>query len=106
YKILWPAFAGMKQLLASIAMMTAAVWAYKIQKAGTWGYAVLIPALFLWITVTAGLIWYIAVVPLSGGTLIAVKGSLLVGLLLNFLLIYDFYLAWKKPEEEYEAAAA
>ena len=106
YKILWPAFAGMNQLLASIAMMTAAVWAYKIQKAGTWGYAVLIPALFLWITVTAGLIWYIAVVPLSGGTLIAVKGSLLVGLLLNFLLIYDFYLAWKRPEEEYEAVAA
>ncbi|HIH73445.1 MAG TPA: carbon starvation protein A, partial [Thermococcaceae archaeon] len=106
YKVLWPAFAGMNQLLASIAMLTAALWAYKIQKAGIWSYAVLIPALFLWITVTAGLIWYIAVVPLKGSTLIAVKGSLIVGLLLNFLLAYDFYLAWKRPAEEYEAAPA
>jgi carbon starvation protein len=106
YKVLWPAFAGMNQLLASIAMMTAALWAYKIQKAGTWSYAVLIPALFLWITVTAGIIWYIMVIPLSGATLIGAKGSLVVGLLLNLLLAYDFYLAWKAPAEEYEAAAA
>ncbi|EHR77669.1 carbon starvation protein CstA [Thermococcus litoralis DSM 5473] len=106
YQVLWPAFAGMNQLLASIAMLTAALWAYKIQKAGAWSYAVLIPALFLWITVTAGLIWYIIVVPLKGSTLIAVKGSLLVGLVLNFLLAYDFYLAWKRPAEEYEAAPA
>ncbi|MDI3475732.1 MAG: carbon starvation protein [Thermococcaceae archaeon] len=106
YKVLWPAFAGMNQLLASIAMMTGALWVAKVQRAGKWSWAVLLPALFLWITVTAGLIWYIAVVPLSGSTLIAVKGSLLVGLLLNFLLAWDFYIAWKKPEEEYAAAAA
>ena len=96
----------MNQLLASIAMMTAALWAAKVQKAGKWSWAVLIPALFLWITVTAALVWYIVTVPLSGSTLIAVKGSLLVGLILNFLLAWDFYLAWKKPEEEYAAAAA
>lgn len=107
YKVLWPAFSGMNQLLASIAMMTAALWAYKIQKAGTWSYAVLIPALFLWITVTAAIAWYIIYVPLPNlTTTIGAKGSLLVGLLLNFLLAYDFYLAWKKPEEEYEAVAA
>ncbi|NJE07374.1 carbon starvation protein A [Thermococcus sp. M39] len=106
YKVLWPAFAGMNQLLASIAMMTAALWAYKIQKAGKWSYAVLIPALFLWITVTAGIIWYIIYVPLSGVTLIGAKGSLLVGLILNFLLAYDFYIAWTKPEAEYAEAPA
>lgn len=106
YTVLWPAFAGMNQLLASIAMLTAALWAYKIQRAGKWTYAVLIPALFLWITVTAGLVWYIAAVPLEGSTLVAVKGSLLVGLVLNILLAYDFYLAWKRPAEEYEAAPA
>ncbi|MCD6524435.1 MAG: carbon starvation protein A [Thermococcus sp.] len=106
YKTLWPAFAGMNQLLASIAMMTGALWAAKVQRAGKWSWAVLIPALFLWITVTVALIWYIAVVPLSGATLVAVKGSLLIGLLLNLLLAWDFYLAWKKPEEEYAAAAA
>ncbi|AIF69172.1 carbon starvation protein CstA [Palaeococcus pacificus DY20341] len=107
YKVLWPAFGGMNQLLASIAMMTAALWAYKIQKAGKWTYAVLIPALFLWITVTAAIIWYIMYIPLPNvTTTIGAKGALLVGLLLNILLAYDFYLAWKKPEEEYEAVAA
>ncbi|NJE26097.1 carbon starvation protein A [Thermococcus sp. MV5] len=107
YKVLWPAFAGMNQLLASIAMMTAALWAYKIQNAGKWSYAVLIPALFLWITVTVAIVWYIIVIPLPNmSTTIAVKGALSVGLLLNFLLGYDFYLAWKRPTEEYGAAPA
>jgi len=106
YKTLWPAFSGMNQLLASIALMTAALWAAKVQRAGKWSWAVLIPALFLWITVTAALIWYIVVVPLSGATLVAVKGALLVGLLLNLMLAWDFWAAWKKPAEEYETAKA
>ena len=108
YKVLWPAFAGMNQLLASIAMMTAALWVAKIQRAGKWTYAVLIPALFLWITVTAGLLWYLVVVVPSMtkvGTQIAVGLITLIGLLLNFVLAYEFYISWKKPAEEYGAAA-
>jgi len=109
YKILWPAFAGMNQLLASIAMITAAIWVAKIQKAGKWSYAVLIPALFLWITVTAGLVWYIVFIPndvLGITPAIVVKTILGIGLILNFLLAYDFYVAWKKPTEAFEEAPA
>ncbi|AEH24201.1 carbon starvation CstA family protein [Pyrococcus yayanosii] len=102
YKVLWPAFAAMNQLLASIALMTSALWVAKVQKAGKWSYAVLIPALFLWVTVTAAIIWYIFEVPLPNLlTTIGTKGALLVGLVLNVLLAYDFYLAWKRPAEEY-----
>ena len=106
YKLLWPAFAGMNQLLASIALMTSSLWVAKVQKAGKWAYAVLIPALCLWVTVTVAIPWYIVKVPLSGTASIVTKGVLGVGLLLNILLAYDFYLGWKKPAEEYEATPA
>ncbi len=100
--IIWPAFSGMNQLLASIAMMTAALWVYKIQKAGAWSYAVVIPALFLWITVTLALIWFLVVVKPT----LPIAIITAIGVLLNLLLAYDFYLAWKRPAEEYEAAPA
>ncbi|ASI98612.1 carbon starvation CstA family protein [Thermococcus celer] len=106
--ILWPAFSGMNQMLASIAMMTGALWVTKVQRAGKWSYAVLIPALFLWITVTLALLWFlVVVVPGIGdvGTKYAVGIITLTGLLLNFLLAFDFYAAWKKPAEEYAAAS-
>jgi len=102
YNVLWPAFAGMNQLLASIAMMTATIWVAKIQKAGNWTYAVGIPAAFLWITVTAGLIWYLIAVPGQ----YAVKVIIGISLILNFMLIADFYVAWKRPAEEYEKVKA
>ncbi|WP_048148821.1 carbon starvation CstA family protein [Palaeococcus ferrophilus] len=107
--ILWPAFSGMNQMLASIAMMTAALWVAKIQKAGKWTWAVLIPALFLWITVTLALGWFlVVVVPGIGDPLTKYSVGLitLVGLLLNLLLAFDFWGAWQKPTEEYEAAKA
>ncbi len=100
--IIWPAFSGMNQMLASIAMMTSALWVYKIQKAGAWSYAVVIPALFLWITVTLALIWFLAVVKPT----LPIATITAIGILLNFLLAYDFYLAWKRPTEEYEVAPA
>ncbi|RLF80073.1 carbon starvation protein A, partial [Thermococci archaeon] len=61
-----------------------------------------IPALFLWITVTLALIWFLAVVKPT----LPIATITAIGILLNFLLAYDFYLAWKKPAEEYEAAPA
>ena len=106
--ILWPAFSGMNQMLASIAMMTAALWVSKIQQAGKWRWAVLIPALFLWITVTLALLWFlVTVVPGISDPLTKYSVGLitLVGVLLNFLLAIDFWAAWKKPAEEYAAAA-
>jgi carbon starvation protein len=106
YKLLWPAFAGMNQLLASIAMITAAVWVAKVQRpAKVWNYAILIPALFLWVTVTVGIGWYVLTIPIKDPlTNILVKSILVIGLILNFILIADFVSAYRKPAEEFEAA--
>jgi carbon starvation protein len=90
YSIVWPAFAGTNQLLAALALLTAALWAYAIQKVrGGTSLLIMIPALFLWITVTAGLIWWLyAVVPglpllyqVGAGTIVAIS------VVLDFLLI-------------------
>ncbi|AFK22430.1 carbon starvation protein A [Pyrococcus sp. ST04] len=102
--VIWPAFSGMNQMLASIAMMTASLWVAKIQRpAGAWKWAVLIPALFLWVTVTSALIWFLVYVGKSNAWVSLIT---IVGLALNFLLVIDWYNAWKKPVEEYEAAKA
>lgn len=90
YSIIWPAFAGTNQLLAALALLTVALWAYAVQKVrGGTSLLILIPALFLWITVTAGLVWWLyAVVPdlpmlyqVGAGTIVAIS------VLLDFLLI-------------------
>ena len=101
--IIWPAFSGMNQMLASIALMTASLWVAKVQNPhGSWKWAVIIPALFLWITVTAALVWFLIVIkPGFWVSLITV-----IGLLLNIMLVIDWYAAWKKPAEEYAALAS
>ncbi len=102
FLILWPAFSGMNQMLASIALMTASLWVAKVQNPhGSWKWAVIIPALFLWITVTAALLWFLVVVKPG----IWVSVITIVGLLLNIMLVIDWYAAWKKPSEEYTAMA-
>ena len=100
--IIWPAFSGMNQMLASIALMTSSLWVAKVQSPhGSWKWAVVIPALFLWITVTAALVWFLVVVkPGFWVSLITI-----VGLLLNVMLVIDWYAAWRKPAEEYAAMA-
>lgn len=63
YSLLWPAFSGANQLLASIVMLTVAVWVKK-KLDPKYTMTVLIPAIFLWVTVTAALVWYLfAVIP-------------------------------------------
>ncbi len=111
WTIIWPAFGGANQLLASIALLTGAVWVSKVLKASS-GYrlSVLIPALFLWVTVTLALAWYLVVaVP----TFIAkapaqawILGIITVIMLgLNLLLFYDFIQAMRREEiVAYEAA--
>ena len=106
WPVLWPAFSGMNQLLASLALMTVALWAAKIQKTTPLGKGLtLSPAFFLWITVTIALIWYEAVVvpPLiaAGGmkaiTGIAVGIITAIGLILNLMLLADFIMAYRRP---------
>jgi len=107
YLVLWPGFAGSNQLLASIAMITAAIWVKRVQKAKpAWQMAVLIPALFLWITVTIGLIWYLFVVVPSIAVALnkyMLGGFTAIMLILNFILVADFLSGWRKgplPEAE------
>ncbi len=103
YTLIWPAFSGANQLLASIALLTASAWVYKELKAGKKGLIALIPALFLWLLVSSALIWYLLVPvpgfikssPVKG---IVVGAMVIVMLLLNFLLFYDFTVSLKKTE--------
>jgi len=100
YTVLWPAFAGANQLIASIVMLTAAIWV-KRKLNEKYTNVVLIPAILLWITVTAGVIWYeFAVVPTFFAKMDNVKnvitGSVvgvvnLIMLAMNFIMIIQFF---------------
>jgi carbon starvation protein len=99
WSTIWPAFGGANQMLASIALMTAAAWTIRVQKAR--GLNILIPALVLWFTVTCAMAWYlIFAVPTfytkSPVQAIVLGVIIVIMLLLNFLLIYDFF----KPERK------
>ncbi len=94
WTVIWPAFGGANQMLASIAMMTVAAWA--IRKQGVRGWNILLPALFLWLTVTLATLWFIVrVVPgfmAENPVQAYVLGTMtLVMLLLNIVLIHDFF---------------
>jgi len=104
YSFLWPAFSGANQLLASIVMLTVAVWVKK-KLNPQYTLAVLIPAIFLWVTVTCALVWYVAlVVPtffsdmaksqrvITGGI---VGAMTVIMLILNFVMIAGFLKNWK-----------
>jgi len=99
WTVIWPAFGGANQMLASIALMTGAAWVIRVQRKSGW--MVLGPALFLWFTVTLALIWYLFIaVPtfMAKSPMQAyVLGIIVViMLLLNFILIYDYF----KPTPE------
>ncbi|MDY6985200.1 MAG: carbon starvation protein A [Candidatus Thermoplasmatota archaeon] len=100
YSQLWPAFAGMNQLLASIALMTSAVWVAKYLRAEKkYVYLTVGPALFLWLLVTAAVVWYLIYVrPITLG----VEIILFIGLILNFVLLYDFQNRMRLPGEAKE----
>jgi carbon starvation protein len=107
YTVLWPAFSGANQLIASIVMLTLAAWVKKkLNPAYT--LTVLIPAIFLWVTVTAGIIWYeIVIVPgffanmsnaKSVTTGVVVGGINIFMLILNFIMIRAFLKGWKSDK--------
>jgi carbon starvation protein len=92
--IIWGSFGAANQLIASIALMTGAAFVAKKLKSSFVNAAV-IPAWLLWITVTAALVWFIAVVqpgaiaakPGPGWTVMVI---LVIMLILNFVFIADF----------------
>ncbi len=93
WSIIWPAFGGANQMLASIALITIAAWVMRVQRHK--GLFCLIPALLLWITVTLAMLWYLFVaVPVFMNKnpiqAYAIGTMIVIMLLLNFLLIYDF----------------
>ena len=105
YTVLWPAFSGANQLLASVVMLTVAVWVKK-KLNPKYVMSVLIPAVLLWVTVTAALIWYeIVIIPVffvdMAKTMNVITGSIvgaitLFMLILNFIMISAFLKNWKE----------
>jgi carbon starvation protein len=94
FLIIWASFGAANQLIASIALMTGAGFvATKLRS--TFANAAVIPALLLWITVTAAIIWFIVVVqpgaiaakPIPGWASMVFLAILLV---LNIVFIHDF----------------
>jgi len=105
WTVIWPAFGGANQMLASIALLTAAAWVVKVQK--TKGTMVIIPAMFLWITVTCALIWFlIKAVPTymhKSHVMAYILGIVVViMLILNFILIFDYLTTKEKKVESHE----
>ena len=94
FAMLWPSFGSANQLIASIALLTGTAWVTKRLKAkATMAY---IPAMGLWITVTAAMLWYVAIplpatiaaAPATGWTVMVI---VVIMLLMNFLFIFDFF---------------
>ncbi len=101
WSIIWPAFGGANQMLASIALITVAAWVIRVQRQK--GMFCLIPALFLWITVTFAMIWFLyAAVPVfmhkSPAQAYAIGIMIVIMLLLNILLIVDFFSSKEKEK--------
>jgi len=94
WRLIWPAFGGANQMLASIALMTAAIWVIRhYAPSPFYRFAVLTPAAFLWLTVSLALVWYAVSVlpdvfarsPGKGMLLYTIVG---VEIFLNLLLLY------------------
>ena len=103
YNALWAGFAGANQLLASIAMLTAATWVKKVQKVGKGMLAaVLIPTFFLWVTVFVALIWFLfVIVPVTAAALQVVLGGFVVLMLvLDIWLMYNFFKSWNEGKQQ------
>ncbi|MDR2587794.1 MAG: carbon starvation protein A [Spirochaetales bacterium] len=104
YSLLWPAFSGANQLIASIVMVTVALWVKKKMNE-KYTNLILIPAILLWITVTVGIIWYTVVVVPDLFVDMAKTRSVITGvvvglinvimLILNFITMIEFLKNFK-----------
>ncbi len=100
FGLLWPSFGSANQLIASIALLTGTAWVTKrLKTKATYAF---VPAMLLWVTVTAAMIWYLAVVipvtiaaaPTTGITVAIITVAML---LINFVFIYDFFKTKDQP---------
>jgi carbon starvation protein len=93
FSVLWPSFGTANQLIASISLLTAAAWVAKRMQARA--TLVIVPAVFLWITVTAAMIWFCAVVlpdtirtnPATGIAVLVIEAVMFA---LNIFFMVDF----------------
>ncbi|ALU11629.1 carbon starvation protein CstA [Ignicoccus islandicus DSM 13165] len=113
YLLLWPAFSGVNQMLASIALMTVAAWVIKDLKAPKrYQVTVLAPAGFLWVTVTLALLIYVAyIAPVTiaakgNVTLAAVEAITIVELIFNFYLLKEFLKVMREERSQKEVAVS
>jgi len=107
YTVIWPAFSGANQLLASIVMLTIAMWVKK-KLDPKYINMVLVPAYLLWFTVTVALIWYeVVIIPvffidmaksMNVITGVVVGAINLFMLVLSFIMMFAFRKSWKTAE--------
>ncbi|TVR73801.1 MAG: carbon starvation protein A [Spirochaetaceae bacterium] len=108
FGLLWPSFGSANQLIASIALLTGTAWVTKrLKTKATYAF---IPAMGLWVTVTAAMIWYLAVVipvtvasaPATGVTVAIIT---VIMLIINFVFIFDFFKTRNDPLADTELGA-
>jgi carbon starvation protein len=101
--VIWGAFGAANQLIASVALLTVSTYvAKRIQS--RFSYVAMVPALLLWVTVTAAIIWLLVVVmpasiaatPVPGWVVAVLVAIMLV---LNVVFILDFFRSYfgKEP---------
>lgn len=112
FTILWPSFGAANQLIAAIALMTGASYvAFKMKS--DFGSVAVIPAWLLWITVTAAIVWFMAVVlpgsisknPAQGWTVMLI---MVIMLFMSFIFIVDFFKTFRRETavgEEYPSSS-
>jgi carbon starvation protein len=101
--VIWGAFGAANQIIASVALLTASVYVSK-RLHSKFANIVFVPALLLWITVFAAMLWMLAVVmpasiaanPVPGWTVAVLVGIMLV---LNVVFILDFFRAYFSVEK-------
>ena len=105
YNVLWPAFGGANQMLAAATLLTVALWVLKMAGSLERHVKFIIAcAGVLWLTVFAGLWWFLFAVPSS----LLVRGFVILEIVLALVFIYDFYHSMQKAsplKEQYQEAA-
>ena len=100
FAVLWPSFGSANQLIAAIALLTGTAWvAKRLNTKATYAF---VPAMLLWITVTAAMIWYLIVAipptyagdPATGTAVGIIVGIMLV---INVVFIIDFFKTKDQP---------
>ncbi|MBN1557825.1 MAG: carbon starvation protein A [Lentisphaerae bacterium] len=110
FTMLWPSFGTANQLIASIALLTGTAWLIKRMHVRAW--LALIPALLLWVTVTAAIVWFsLAVLPgtvrANPATGLTVLGIEIVMFGMNLYFMADFARSvWGRGARGPEGGAA